>query len=507
MAAVAASFPSTDVRLAEYEAILRSALDPIVTIGLDGVIRTASNSVKRVFGWTPSELVGRNVAMLMVEPQRSEHDDYLRRYRETGVTNILNRAREFEAVRKDGGVFPIEISIARVERPGEALFIGILRDISERKRLTDELARHRDDLEDMVAARTKELERSHAQLRQADRLASIGTLAAGLGHDMNNVLLPIRARMDVLEQLAASELEHENLRAIRTSIEYLQHLADGLHLLSRDPGDGHADGERTSIHEWWRKVSPLLARGLKNKTTRLETDIADHLPEVAVASHRLTQAVLNLIVNAGEAVGENGTVAFRARLDPEDPGFVHLIVEDDGEGMRPEVLRRALDPFFTTKKRGLGTGLGLSLVHGVVQAAGGRIDIESAPGQGTKMHINLPVAASPERCHDDPAAVPTVAIRIADMRMRSLIEALLAGSSAEVVDESGARAGDAPDIVIAEGAARLPHGWTNARQSRRPFLIIIGPRDESISGAVFVDPGNFDQLRSAIGRALHETSV
>src|ERR1043166_4044168 len=106
---------------------LASALHPIITIDFRGIIQSASNSVERVFGWTPAELVGRNVSVLMPEPHHSAHDGYLAHYRDTGKTNILNRPRRFDAIRKDGTLFPMELSVSRAEATGQGppLFVGI----------------------------------------------------------------------------------------------------------------------------------------------------------------------------------------------------------------------------------------------------------------------------------------------------------------------------------------------------------------------------------------------
>ncbi|MFA6045236.1 MAG: PAS domain S-box protein, partial [Phycisphaerales bacterium] len=116
-------------RNAELEAVLASTLDPVVTIDSFGKIRSASNSVERVFGWTPGELIGRNVHVLMPEPHHAGHDEYLANYRKTLKTNILGRTREFEAVRRDGTRFPIELSVSRADVPGQALpvFVGIIK--------------------------------------------------------------------------------------------------------------------------------------------------------------------------------------------------------------------------------------------------------------------------------------------------------------------------------------------------------------------------------------------
>ena len=153
--------------------------------------------------------------------------------------------RELTAERKDGTTFPIELSVSEIGHLG--LFIGIVRDISERRE-------------------------AEAKLHQADRLASIGTLAAGLGHDMNNVLLPVRARMDLIEREDVSTKVREQLVEIRKSMKYMQDLADGLHQLALDPDDTSASNETTSLDPWWDQVHALLRRALP-KTTRFSASL------------------------------------------------------------------------------------------------------------------------------------------------------------------------------------------------------------------------------------------
>ncbi len=477
----------------------------MVTIDAHGIIQDASDSVRRVFGWDPQELLGRNVSVLMPEPHRSAHDGYLAAYRKTGTTTILGRTREFDGRRKDGSVFPIEISIARVDVPGkeQPLFTGILRDVSERKRAEEELSRHREHLEELVAERTRELDASHEQLRTADRLATIGTLAAGLGHDMNNVLLPLRCRLDALEAESLTAAAREHFTAVRKSADYLQQLADGLHLLALDPDDAHTSAEGADLASWWEQVGPLLARGLP-RHVRLATSWPSRLPPVGVAPHRLTQAVLNLVVNAGEAVGEDGKVRIWAEAD-EAGQFVRLGVSDNGHGMTPEVKRRALDPFFTTKKRGLGTGLGLSLVQGVARSAGGSVHIESAPGAGTTITLLLPAHRRPAAGPDaPPVREPEAIVSVAEPRLASLISTML-GAAGFAVRTDGDGGPPRGGLWVTDASAG------DALEKARVFMagaagrvLVLGPSADNWQaiGAIPVrHPDDFEELRERIDEA------
>lgn len=250
-----------------------------------------------------------------------------------------------------------------------------------------ELARHRDHLEELVAERTAELRASHQQLRLAERLASVGTLAAGLGHDMNNLLFPVLCRLDALDAAGLDDQAAEEVAQVRQSIEYLQQLSDGLRLMVLDPDDPDASRHTTDLRSWADEVAPLLRAALPREST-LEYDIPDDVPPIAVAPHRLTQAVYNLVVNASEAISRGGTITVRAEVQGEGR-LVRVSVTDNGKGMPAEVAGRALEPFFTTKKRHLSTGLGLALVHGVATSAGGSVEIESSPGAGTTVTLNL----------------------------------------------------------------------------------------------------------------------
>lgn len=495
-----------DEALAQHRAVLASTLDPIVTIDAVGIIQSVSDSIERVFGWKPDEVVGRNVSMLMPPPHRTAHDGYLANYRRTGITNILGRTREFEAVRKDGTVFPMELSVSRVDILGKPpLFTGIIHDTSDRKAIERALALHRDELERQVEERTRSLEETHEKLRTADRLASIGTLAAGLGHDMNNVLLPVRCRLDVLEAEQITAPVREQLAAIRRSVEYLQNLADGLHLLALDPTEEEASGATTDLSEWWDQVGTLLARSVP-RHVRLTTSWDTDLPQLAVAPHRLTQAVLNLLVNSGEAVGADGRIRVEASFDA-GTDRIRLSISDNGVGMPEEVRRRALDPFFTTKKRGLGTGLGLSLVHGVVRSVGGSIDIRSEPDKGTAITLDIPIAPAVQPpTHPAPPRHRSAAISLGDARAGGLIGALLSAEGFTVRESDHSNLAGA-DLVVVDDS---PASFDAVKAARPPVLIVVGqPGNEwqTLSPIPLRASGDFEAVRAAIASAVQRSEL
>lgn len=487
-------------------AVLAAALDPVITIDARGIVRSASDSVMRVFGWARDELVGKNIQVLMPEPHRSRHDRYLSEYLRTGVTNIMGRPRELQGIRRDGTVFPIELCVSRADIPGASgpLFVGIIRDISLQKRAEQELSRHRDELDRLVRERTAQLERSREQLHMADRMASIGTLAAGLGHDMNNVLLPVRAHLNALRADAKglSAAAREHVESIRKSVAYLQQLADGLHFLALDPTRSEASEGATDLREWWSQVGPLLSKAVP-KHVRVTASWPEGLPRIGVPAHALTQAMLNLVVNAGEAIParrkrRQGHVRLSAGKEGNGDR-VRISVTDNGAGMTEDVRRRAFDMFFTTKPRGLGTGLGLALVRQVAEQAGGEVIIDSDVDRGTTVTMAVPRSDAADRTI---AAV----ISIRDGRAASLIRQVLESGGARVVVAEDP--GDA-DIWVTEAAAGLlprAESWVGGHQRRRVVLFGRGPDSAAAWAALdpvtIEDGSDFEAVRKALGRAI-----
>ncbi|TAH34387.1 MAG: PAS domain S-box protein [Planctomycetota bacterium] len=498
------------------QAVLAAALDPIITIDSSGVIHSASDSVKRVFGWRAADLVGRNINVLMPEPHRSAHDGYLDRYRKSGTTHILNTARRFDAVRKDGTAFPIELSISRAEIPGHAtpLFVGIIRDLSRHSGAVrgDGAAAGAEEqvrLITLLAEQTSALHEAQQRLHMADRMASIGTLAAGLGHDMNNVLLPVRAHLNAIQAQADQPGVREHVAMVHKSVAYLQQLADGLQFLALDPDSRDSRLAATDLHDWWLRAGSLLTKAVP-KHVRTTAAFTPGLPKVGVSAHGLTQAVLNLVVNAGESIpGDGGQHAGHVHIwaeGAEDGTHVRLGVTDNGRGMSEEVRRRAFEIFFTTKPRGLGTGLGLALVRKVVADAGGTVEIQSQPDTGTTVVMVLPVAVAAPR----PPNARTAMILLADGRAAALVRQLL--------DLAGVRTrccgvppgGGQADIWVTEPTPSALHAAA-AWRTRHPAgcLVLFGQPDSGAAAAWnALHPVTIDDCQDvgAIRTALHRAA-
>lgn len=472
-----------------------------------GKILYASAAVRPLWGRTPANLLGRDLSKV-IRPARAG-GCFLERYRLADSRSSLARPRRFRGLHRSGRSFPIEVSVFASDANHDAscVYVIVARNASALVRREHDEEEIRNRLREEVSQRTKELEDAHLKLRMAERLASIGTLAAGLGHDMNNVLLPIRANLNAARAAKSPTELSDRLTAIHASIAYLQQLADGLHYLAMDPET--PDGSATDLASWWSQVGPLLSKAVP-RHVRVVASIRADLPRVAIAPHRLTQAVLNLVVNAGEAIPAGrkrvqGKVRIHATPRPARDGLrqVRLAVTDNGNGMSDEVKRRAFEMYFTTKPRGLGTGLGLPLVVKAVSSAGGSVHLESTPGVGTSVSLDLPVV--PDHAPSDRRPV-RVAIALADRRTASLIESVLAAGGALVSHGDRDPKADVWIVTPSIVSPARAREWLQHDPARR-LVVVDGPRSAP-DGLDALDPiriprtSGFDDIRAALARAI-----
>lgn len=346
-------------------ALLDGMLDPVIAIDDAGTIRLASRSVAHVFGWAPSELIGRNINMIMPEPHHSAHDGYLANYRRTGETHILNRTREFEILRRDGSLAEVELSVARVDLGDdrEPLFIGSFRDIGERKRL----------------------QRAETSMLRA--LAALGRSTAVLAHEIKNPITSVNlALRAVAEQLGE---DHEEVltdlvvrmerleKQLRRSLSFAKPLE--LHRTACRVDDLLADVQTS--------LEPLLERA----RVRLELDVAPATGSVHGDPLRLEEVLTNLVHNATEALGDaGGRVRIEAARSADE---VVLQVHDDGPGVPPALRESLFEPFVSDRPD--GTGLGLAICRRVVEDHGGTL-VLLPRGElgGASFQLTLPAHAA-----------------------------------------------------------------------------------------------------------------
>ncbi|MFM1847686.1 MAG: hypothetical protein RL417_1160 [Pseudomonadota bacterium] len=370
----------------------------------------------------------------------------------------------------------------------------IVQDVTERKRAEAELARHRERLQELVQQKTRELAESLQRLHTSERLAALGTLAAGLGHDLANLVLPIRAR---LESLAISSLTPEmrgDVVAIGQALDHLSSLSAGMRLMALDPSRPRAASDATDLSTWWNEAQGVF-RGVLPRHVRLEGKVGTGLG-VTMPRHQLLQAVFNLVQNAAEVLDsrEDSWVRVVIAPDPQATDSRVLIeVSDNGPGMTPEVKSRCFEPYFSTKGRAISTGMGLSLVRGFVESAGGTISVESSPRDGTCFKIRLPRRSSMTAMHlRSSRGERSAAISIAEPRQAALAT-MIAERLKVKVEDVGERETPATEVWITDGASRA---------EVEHFLGESGAHRVIYLGGRTFDPAAFDLDERYRGRVL-----
>lgn len=344
------------------EALLRTyfdaAPDGIFVTDREGRYLQVNRAAEQMTGYPASELLGMTVQDLDVTQSGGAVPASFQTLLETHT--IL---QEIELRRKDGSSFPVLLRAAKIN---DDLMIGLCRDLTEQKRLE---------------AERRQLDQ---EIQHSQQLESLGSLAGGIAHDMNNVLAAVLGLGSVLQV----KLAHDP--ALGRAVETILHAAGR----GRDLVKGLTDFARKDLLEprpldlnaLIKKEAALLHRTTLQRV-ELVLDLDPELPQVLGDPNALANALMNLCVNALDAMPKGGRLRL---LTSHQDRQVQVRVEDTGEGMSPETQKRALEPFFTTKAVGKGTGLGLSMVYGTLKAHGGTIEIRSEPGQGTQIRLTLP---------------------------------------------------------------------------------------------------------------------
>ena len=371
--------------------LLESIPDAVVAVAKDGAIILVNRGAERIFGYNRVELLGEPVEMLLPARFREEYIVQLRAYFEEPTMRALGSGPEFHALRKDGSEFPLDIAISPLGTGVGTTAIVVMRDLSERK----EFERRRDE---EVARANRE-----ARIAQSHRLESLAQLAGGVAHDFNNLLGVILNYADfVADELEEGTTAHTDVVEIRKAAERATELTRQLLIFSRRETAKPAPVDLNGVV---RDVERLLRRTL-GEHVELIVDLHGGVPAVLADAGKVEQVLVNLAVNARDAMPHGGRIRMETReveLDGDslqehpdlEPGrYVRLTVADDGVGMEPEIAARAFEPFFSTKRKGEGTGLGLATVYGIVTGAGGEISVHTKPREGSVFQVHLPAVDS-----------------------------------------------------------------------------------------------------------------
>ena len=365
----------TDLKL---RAAVNYAVDGVVTISSAGNVESFNPACERMFGYSSHEVVGRNIKMLMPEPYHSAHDGYLHNYKQTGNAKIIGtKGRRVSGRRKDGSEFPMDLSVSEFDLPDGRHFCGIVRDITERI----------------------DAEKAQEQLRHAQKMESLGQLTGGIAHDFNNLLAVILGNLDFLMEKTK---KGDPLRSyIQPCIDASMHGSELTQRLLAFSRKQPLNPKTLDVNDLIQYFT-LFVQRLLGERIEVVQKLGPEIWAVCVDTHQLQDALLNLAVNARDAMVDGGKLIIETQnieLDkdyasqhPEVSAgkYVLIAVSDNGSGMNQEALERAFEPFFTTKEVGKGSGLGLSMVYGFVKQSAGHIKLYSEVGHGTTVKIFLP---------------------------------------------------------------------------------------------------------------------
>ncbi|MDP1681657.1 MAG: ATP-binding protein [Burkholderiales bacterium] len=392
---------------ARLKTVIDSAPDAIVCLDERGCIRSFNPAAVALFGYQPSEVAGNHISLLLPEVSSE------------GASALLQNGMS-RGSRKDGGTLSVEISVAKVLSETDAGYVATLRDVSLREQAESELkARYAE-----VRVLNEQLKDSQNQLLQSEKMASVGQLAAGVAHEINNPIAYVHSNLGTLENYAqdlfrlvtayeaaeaaiADGAVLEQLQAAKgkADIDFLRadmcslmdETRDGITRVKKIVQDLKDFSRIDATDKWhWADLQSgldstlnIVWNELKYKA-EVRKEYAD-IPEVECRPSQLNQVFLNLLVNAGHAIKEKGVITIRTGQEGE---AVWIEIADSGKGIAPEHLTRIFEPFFTTKPVGQGTGLGLSLSYGIVQKHGGRIEVQSVQAKGTAFKVWLPIRQS-----------------------------------------------------------------------------------------------------------------
>ena len=325
-----------------------------------------------MFGYAQAEIIGRNVKLLMPNPYRDAHDDYIQRYMQTGEKRIIGIGRTVVGCRKDGTTFPIQLEVGEAIIGKHRYFTGFIVDLTEQKRTE------------------AELQSLQADLAHASRLSAVGTLASSLAHEINQPLTAIANYLSAARDMMDGDLS-ANREFFREALE--ESVAESLRAgtivrrLREFVSRGEINRQVLSIAQLVEDATVLGTIGAQENGVQFSIDIAPDTNHVFVDRVQIQQVMVNLMRNAIESMDDSPCKKLHIGVRSIDDEMIEIAVSDTGSGIDLDLGDRIFDPFASTK--GDGMGLGLSICRTIIESHGGSIRAEPNPGGGTIFRITL----------------------------------------------------------------------------------------------------------------------
>jgi len=367
-------------------ASIAAALDSVIVMDAQGDIIEFNPAAEACFGYRRAEVLGRRLGDCIVPARyRQAHHAGLEHFLATGEGPYLGRRVEVTAQRRDGREFPAELTIGVAHGEEGRIFIGYMRDMTEPRR---------------AAA---ERERLEAQLRQAQKMEAIGHLTGGIAHDFNNILTGVMGYVGMAQERVVSRPDDKLVRYLERAQHVVGRGRDLIQQMLTFSRGRRGAPQPLDLTALVPDAIQLIEATLPS-SIEIATHLSPSLPAVMFDPVQLEQILMNLCINARDAMNHRGAISIAVRLcspqtevccschAPCRGDHVELAVQDTGPGIEPAHLERLFEPFFTTKEIGKGSGMGLAVVHGIVHEHGGHILVTTAPGSGTLFRVLLPVA-------------------------------------------------------------------------------------------------------------------
>ena len=361
--------------LLELQAVLDAAVEGIVVIDHHGLIQSFNRAAERLFGYRGDEVIGVNVGILMTDEDRTSHDGFLTRYVATRVPHIIGRTREVNAKRKDGTVFPALLAVGLVPEADPPRFVGFVHDYTKQRQ------------SEMEAHRLQE------RLMHVSRLATVGEMASGIAHELNQPLAAIATYAHACDRLLGMpDPEIEEVRsALREIADQAVRAGDIIRRLRSLARTEEAARAPSNVNTVIEELTDLIQANAKAHGIEYRRDLAPDLPEIVLDRSQIQQVVMNLVHNALEslALGQVETAEVVVRTGLAATGEIEISVCDTGSGVPAAIVNRIFDPFCSTKPT--GTGLGLPMSRTIARAHGGTLNYRPNDPKGACFTVKLPV--------------------------------------------------------------------------------------------------------------------
>lgn len=355
-------------------AIIKTSIDAIMVVDEEGVLIDLNPAAMTTFGYSRAAAIGRPIADLIIPPaSRGAHAAGMARYTATGISRVLDQRLTVDAMKANGTIFPIELTISEIRLPGRRVFTAHLRDLTAARAAEEEMARQRD------------------RLHQAEKLSAMGSLLAGVAHELNNPLAILVAQSTLLVETTSDPNQRRRAERIHAAAERAGRIVKSFLAMARQKPEKR---EQVAVNPLVTATIDMLAYGLRSHGIGMETRLDPSGPTVIADSDFLGQVIANLIVNAQHALAEQPEPRRIVLATRSEPDTVVIEVSDNGPGVPAHLREKIFEPYFTTKPTGVGTGIGLSISRSVIGAHGGTIALSTAEGGGARFTIRLPMSAA-----------------------------------------------------------------------------------------------------------------